>query len=89
MATSTVREVVPLQGSRISSLYLKDSEEAALKEFNGMDDVESNLDLQSYITEQEESYLDEYKTNVCIFDKIKEEYELIIKSMEERYKKLV
>jgi hypothetical protein len=33
--------------------------------------MEANLDLQSYISEAEESYLEEYKTNVEIFDKIK------------------
>lgn len=39
-ATSTVKEVTPLQGSRVSGLYLRDSTEGDFKEFNGMDKME-------------------------------------------------
>lgn len=48
--------------------------------------MEENLDLESYISEAEESYLEEYKTNVDIFDKIKQEYEHIVEDIEIRYK---
>lgn len=38
LAISTVKEVTPLQGSRVSGVYLKDSIEGGeFKEFNGMD----------------------------------------------------
>lgn len=46
-----VREVVPLSGSRISGLYIKDSEDGDMKIFENLDDVQPDLDLQSYITE--------------------------------------
>lgn len=48
--------------------------------------MEENLDLESYISEAEESYLEEYKTNVDIFDKIKQEYEHIVEDIEIRYR---
>lgn len=48
--------------------------------------MEENLDLESYISEAEESYLEEYKTNVDIFDKIKIEYEHIVEDIEIRYR---
>jgi hypothetical protein len=44
-----VREIVPLQGSRVSGLYLKDAE-GDFKEFADIQKVEENLDLQSYIS---------------------------------------
>lgn len=54
VAVSTVKEVTLLQGSRVCGLYLKQSDEGGdLKEFNGMDNMEDNLQLQSYITEKE------------------------------------
>ena len=39
-----------MSGSRISGLYLKDSDEGDLKIFDNMDDMQPDLDLQSYIT---------------------------------------
>lgn len=48
--------------------------------------MEENLDLESYISEAEESYLEEYKTNVDIFDKIKQGYEHIVEDIEIRYR---
>lgn len=44
------------------------------------------MDLESYISEAEESYLEEYKTNVDTFDKIKLEYEHIVEDIEIRYR---
>lgn len=54
VATSVVKEVVPLSGSRISGLYLKDSDQGDLKMFDNMEmgDMEPDLDLQSYISEK-------------------------------------
>ena len=54
VVTSVVKEVVPLSGSRISGLYLKDSDQGDLKMFDNMEmeDMEPDLDLQSYISEK-------------------------------------
>ena len=54
VATSVVKEVVALSGSRISGLYLKDSDQGDLKMFDNMEmgDMEPDLDLQSYISEK-------------------------------------
>ena len=83
MATSAVREV-QLQGSRVSQLYLKQSGDNLL-EFTNLQRMEENLDLQSYISETEESYLEEYKNNAEIFDSIKTEYQNILRNIEIRY----
>ena len=53
-----VKEIVPLSGSRIGGQYLKESEDGDdFKVFEGMEGMDEDLDLQSYITEKEESYL--------------------------------
>jgi hypothetical protein len=89
MATSAVREV-QLEGSRVSQLYLKQSGGAdQLLEFANLERMEENLDLESYISEAEESYLEEFKNNVEIFDSIKNEYEHILRDIETRYRAMV
>lgn len=87
MATSAVREV-HLEGSRVSQLYLKQSGDHLL-EFTNMEHMEDNLDLESYISEAEESCLEEYRNNVEIFDSIKEEYRRILDDIEIRYRAMV
>lgn len=53
-----------------------------------MDDIGPDLDVQSYITENQESYLQDYKANNDVFDKIKQQYEDILGNIELRYKNL-
>ncbi len=54
-----------------------------------MENMEESLELQSYITEKEESYLNDHRAGEDAFEKIKGDYEQILASIELKYKNLM